>query len=108
MKEEKPLPPSLSLGEKVWEFLANRGKEGALLTEIYSELPMSSQRQIRYKVKEFTLRDFVTTDYSCRCGRATVYIAVAWALKKSLQELKNLKNIDHKKKLPTKLFRKKP
>lgn len=93
--EEEQTSSDVPFDEQVWDFIANCGEDGALLSEIYAEFPASSDRHVRYKIKEFTIKNMLDTDHTCRCGRSTIYIAKSYKKSKALVK-PNRKNIHNK------------
>ena len=86
---------SIPFDQKVWDFLTSCGEDGALLMEMYENFPNSTDRYIRYKVKEFTIKGMVDTGRTCRCGRSTIYTAKKYKKSKAIVK-PTAKNIHHK------------
>jgi predicted DNA-binding transcriptional regulator len=97
--------PSLSFETQLWNFICDCGERGAMLMEMYQKFPNISERHVRTKVKEFTIKGMLSTEHTCRCGRGTIYIAKKFAKSKPLtniskrsmsNKIKDIKSKDNK------------
>lgn len=86
LEVEAPPKEQLSSFDRLWNFLVDRGEQGAIYSECYDEFPDISTRQIRYLITDFEVKNMVTTDHSCRCGRCTVYVANPKAINRFIDE----------------------
>ncbi len=86
LEVDDPPKESLSGFDRLWNWLVERGDEGAIYSECYDEFPDISTRQIRYIMTDLEVKQMVTTDHSCRCGRCTVYVANPKAINRLIEE----------------------
>lgn len=75
--------------ERLWNFLADCGKVGAMFQEMYEEFPEVTERHIRTKIRDFINRELIDITHSCRCGRGTIYIAKSFKKYDSIANLNN-------------------